>query len=99
MIMTEAGAYGLNLQAASYVVHYDSPWSVAKLTQREDRAHRIGQGKPVTVYNLIAKNTIDEYVIKVLHRKQKASVSILGDQDRLMEAGVGMDDIKAILRI
>jgi len=99
MIMTEAGAYGLNLQAANYVIMYDMPWSVAKLRQREDRAHRIGQKKPVTVYNLIAKGTIDEYVQKVLHRKQKASVDILDDKDRLEAAGISKEDVKNILGI
>lgn len=99
IVMTEAGAYGLNLQAASYVVHYDLPWSVSKLMQREDRAHRIGQTKPVTVYNLIAKNTIDEYVAKVLHKKQKISVSILGDEERLEDIGMSPEDVKTILRI
>lgn len=99
LVMTEAGAYGLNLQAASYVVHYDMPWSIAKLMQREDRAHRIGQSKPVTVYTLIARDTIDEYVAKVLHKKQKISVEILQDVDRLEAEGINDDDIKAILRL
>lgn len=99
MIMTEAGAYGLNLQAASYVVHYDAPWSIAKLMQREDRAHRIGQKKPVTVYNLIARNTVDEYVAKILHKKQKISVDILKDAERLEATGLSEEDIKNILRL
>lgn len=99
MISTEAGAYGLNLQIASYVVHYDLPWSVAKLTQREDRAHRIGQTKPVTVYNLIARNTLDDYVARVLYKKQKMSVDILKDEERLENIGMSEEDIKAILRI
>lgn len=99
IIMTEAGAYGLNMQSASYVFHYDAPWSIAKLQQREDRAHRIGQNKPVTVYNLIAKNTIDEYVMKVLHRKQKVSVDILKDAERLEDMGLSKEDIDEILRL
>lgn len=99
IIMTEAGAYGLNMQSASYVFHYDSPWSIAKLQQREDRAHRIGRNKPVTVYNLVAKNTIDEYVLKVLHKKQKVSTDILMDAERLAEMGMDKEDIDAILRI
>lgn len=99
MIMTEAGAYGLNLQAATYVIHYDMPWSIAKLMQREDRAHRIGQDKPVTVYNLIAKDTIDEYVAKILAKKNKTAVNILADDDRLEDAGLTPEDIKAILRL
>lgn len=99
IIMTEAGAYGLNMQSATYVIHYDAPWSIAKLMQREDRAHRHGQTKPVTVYNLIAKNTIDEYVMKVLHNKQKVSVNILQDAERLKDGGMTEEDIKAILRL
>ena len=99
LVMTEAGTYGLNLQVASYVIHYDSPWSVAKLIQREDRAHRIGQTKPVTVYNLIARKTIDEYVMKKLHKKQKLAVELLQDVERLEAQGIDEEDIKSILRI
>ena len=99
IIMTEAGAYGLNMQSASYVAHYDSPWSIAKLQQREDRAHRIGQNKPVTIYNLIAKNTIDEYILKVLKRKNEVSVDILQDFQRLEEFGLSEEDINEILRL
>lgn len=96
IIMTEAGAYGLNMQAASYVFHYDAPWSLAKLVQREDRAHRQGQKKPVTVYHLIAKGTIDEYVLKVLKRKGVVSEKILQDGDR---EEMTLDDINEILDI
>lgn len=99
LVMTEAGAYGLNLQGASYVVHYDLPWSVAKLQQREDRAHRMGQTKPVTVYNLIATDTIDEYVNKVIHKKSTVSSDVLGDADRLENAGIDEEHVRAILRI
>jgi SNF2 family DNA or RNA helicase len=99
IIMTEAGAYGLNMQSASYVIHYDAPWSVAKLEQREGRAHRIGQKKSVTVYNLIAKKTIDEYVLKVLHAKQKISAKILGDVERMESGGMSLEDINNILRL
>jgi SNF2 family DNA or RNA helicase len=99
IIMTEAGAYGLNMQTASYVFHYDSPWSISKLQQREDRAHRIGQNKPVTVYNLVAKDTIDEYVIKVLARKNQVSVDILKDMERMSESGLTEEDIREILRL
>ncbi len=99
IIMTEAGAYGLNLQAASYVFHYDAPWSVAKIEQREGRAHRVGQDKPVTVYHLIAKNTIDQYVLKVLSGKRDMSDKILGDgqyqEDEV--APTGAADMEAIL--
>lgn len=85
IIMTEAGAFGLNMQSAAYVFHYDAPWSLSKLTQREDRAHRYGNKKPVTVYHLIARNTIDEYILKVLARKGKVSDEILQDVERVVQ--------------
>jgi len=99
LIMTEAGTFGLNIQSCSFLINYDLPWSVSKMEQREGRAHRIGQTKSVTVYNLIARNTIDEYVVKVLHKKQKMSVDILKDDERLEDIGFNEEDIKAILRI
>ena len=91
LIMTSAGMFGLNLQTASVVIHYDSEWSLAKMTQREGRAHRIGQKENVLIYHLIGKRTIDEYVRKVLHKKQQLSKDILGD-------GVGAEEIKQMLR-
>jgi SNF2 family DNA or RNA helicase len=94
LIMTEAGTYGLNVQAATYVFHYDAPWSVSKLEQREGRAHRVGQDKPVTVYHLVAKNTIDEYILKVLAKKKGMSVDILGDEP---EEKLDLADIEEIL--
>lgn len=97
LIMTDAGAYGLNLQAASSVVHYDLPWSIAKTTQREDRAHRIGQKGNVTVYKLIAKETIDEYVLKVLHQKQKTADRVLGDDDKLRKRRISKAMLKRLL--
>lgn len=99
IVMTEAGSAGLNLQAATYVFHYDLPWSIAKLEQREGRAHRIGQTKPVTVYNLIGKNTMDEYVAKVLHKKNLLSIDVLQDVDRMEAAGLDAEDIRSILRM
>lgn len=90
LVMTSAGQFGLNIQAASVIVHYDQEWSLAKMEQREGRAHRIGQDKTVLVYNLLAKGTIDEYVAKIVRGKQKLSDSVLGD-------GVTVADITGIL--
>ena len=99
MIMTSAGQYGLNMQSASYIFNYDFPWSVAAYEQRIGRAHRIGQKKSVTVYNLIAKKTIDEYISKILWAKYKISNKLLGDSDRMEKAGLSMEDIHNILNI
>ncbi len=97
LVMTEAGAYGLNLQAASYVFHYDAPWSVAKIEQREGRAHRVGQTKPVTVYHLIGRRTIDEYVLKVLKGKQGMADQVLGDDVADEPSGFSLKDAEEIL--
>lgn len=97
LIGTEAAAYGLNLQGASYVFMYDLPWSISKTLQREDRAHRMGQTKPVTVYNLIAKGTIDSYVLNVISKKRKLANEVLQDDVRLEDAGITEEDIKGIL--
>lgn len=97
MIMTEAGSYGLNMQKASYIIHYDLPWSISKMEQREGRAHRIGQKNSVIVFNLITLNSIDEYVYKVLMKKQKLSEDILGDKERVRKVKISKKDINNIL--
>ena len=89
--MTSAGQFGLNIQRASVIFHYDQEWSLAKMQQREGRAHRIGQKDTVLVYNLLAKGTIDYYVQKVLHKKAELSNQLLGDTP------ISINDIKNIL--
>lgn len=79
LIMTSAGDMGLNLQRATSVVHYDLPWSVSKLEQREDRAHRHGQKKNVTIYKMIVNDSIDEYILKRVFKKKDVADTILGD--------------------
>ena len=92
LIMTSAGQFGLNIQRASVVFHYDQEWSLAKMGQREGRAHRIGQKDTVLVYNLLAKGTLDYYVKKVLHAKAELSSQLLGDTP------ISMGDIKEMLQ-
>lgn len=97
IIMTDAGAHGLNLQRSNYVIHYDLPWSISKMEQREGRAHRYGQKNNITVYKLIVHNSIDEYVLKVLLKKHKLSEDILGDKERLNKVKISKKDIKKML--
>lgn len=79
LIMTSAGQFGLNIQSASVVIHYDQEWSLAKMTQREGRAHRYGQKQTVLVYNLLARGTIDFYVQKKLLHKSNVAGQVFGD--------------------
>lgn len=97
IIMTDAGAHGLNLQRSNYVIHYDLPWSISKMEQREGRAHRYGQKNNLTVFKLIVQNSIDEYVLKVLLKKHKLSEEILGDKERLNKVKISKKDIKKML--
>ncbi len=75
LISLKAGGTGLNLTAADLVIHYDPWWNVASQNQATDRTHRIGQEKQVTVYRLIASNTIEENIMKL-----QASKGRLADQ-------------------
>ncbi len=69
LISLKAGGVGLNLTRADTVIHYDPWWNNAAEQQATDRAHRIGQDKPVFVYKLIAENTIEEKIIQLQQRK------------------------------
>ena len=77
LISLKAGGTGLNLTAASYIILTDPWWNPAVEDQAADRAHRIGQTNPVTVYRLIATNTVEERVLALHDRKRKASNDIL----------------------
>ena len=75
---------GLNLIGADIVVHYDPWWNQAVQNQATDRAHRIGQTKKVTVYKLIAKNTIEEKIQKLQEAKKNLADQIIsGNTGRL----------------
>ena len=78
LISTRAGGVGLNLTAADYVIHMDPWWNPAVEDQASDRAHRIGQTRPVTIYRLVAKGTVEEQIVD-LHRHKRDLA------DRLLE--------------
>lgn len=80
LISLKAGGTGLNLTGADVVIHYDPWWNVAAQNQATDRAHRIGQKKVVSVYKLVAKNSIEEKIIKMQNDKQSLAESILSGE-------------------
>ncbi|VUD68983.1 ATP-dependent RNA helicase DbpA [Thalassocella blandensis] len=73
LISLKAGGTGLNLTRADTIIHYDPWWNQAAEQQATDRAHRIGQEKPVFVYKLIAENTIEEKIAQMQQRKMVLS--------------------------
>lgn len=80
LISLKAGGVGLNLTGADMVIHYDPWWNLAVQNQATDRVHRIGQTKKVTVYKLIAKNTIEEKIQKLQDKKKDLADQIIGGQ-------------------
>ena len=76
LISLRAGGTGLNLTAADYVVHLDPWWNPAVEDQASDRAHRIGQERPVTIYRLIMRDSIEEQILR-LHRDKRDLASDL----------------------
>lgn len=81
LVSTKAGGFGLNLTAASYVVHLDPWWNPAVEDQATDRAHRIGQDKPVTVYRLVARGTIESAILELHGKKRSLAEQILSGAD------------------
>lgn len=79
LISLKAGGTGLNLTAADIVIHLDPWWNIAAQNQATDRAHRIGQKKTVTVFYLIAKDTIEEKIMKMQLVKKDLTEEILGE--------------------
>ncbi len=79
LISLKAGGVGLNLTAADTVIHYDPWWNPAAENQATDRAWRIGQDKPVFVYKLIAKGTLEEKIQLLQQKKSDLAQSILAD--------------------
>ena len=96
LISLKAGGLGLNLTAADYVIHLDPWWNPAIEDQASDRAHRIGQKRPVTVYRLIAAGTIEEKIIRLHQNKRSMADALLQDAD--MHAQISAEDVVRLLR-
>lgn len=81
LISLKAGGTGLNLTAADYVIHMDPWWNPAVEDQASDRAHRIGQTRPVTIYRLVTEGTIEEKIVELHNKKRDLADSLLEGAD------------------
>ncbi len=86
LISLKAGNTGLNLVGASVVVHADPWWNAAAQNQATDRAHRIGQTQDVNVYQIVAKDTIEERILKLQEKKSELAQQVT---DCTASGGVG----------
>lgn len=95
LISLKAGGVGLNLTAADTVIHYDPWWNPAAENQATDRAWRIGQDKPVFVYKLIAKGTLEEKIQALQQRKSELADSMMAEGEA-QNMKVTQEDLQAI---
>ena len=95
LISLKAGGVGLNLTAADTVIHYDPWWNPAAEAQATDRAWRIGQDKPVFVYKLIAKGTLEEKIQQLQQKKSELAQSILAEGES-QKMALTQEDLQAI---
>ncbi len=96
LISLKAGGSGLNLTAADYVIHLDPWWNPAVEDQASDRAHRIGQQRPVTVYRLVAEHTIEARIVELHAHKRDLADSLLEGGD--VSARLDADALLALIQ-
>jgi non-specific serine/threonine protein kinase len=95
LISLKAGGVGLNLTAADYVIHIDPWWNPAVEMQAADRAHRIGQDKPVFIYKIIARNSVEEKILELQEHKKELVEKLIGAEGSFFKS-ITKDDVKAL---
>ncbi|MBD8532024.1 MULTISPECIES: DEAD/DEAH box helicase [unclassified Massilia] len=96
LISLKAGGVGINLTAADYVIHMDPWWNPAVEDQASDRAHRMGQQRPVTIYRLVARHTIEEGIVDLHRHKRDLADSLLEGGD--LSARMAPNEMLAMLQ-
>ena len=77
LLNLKAGGVGVNLTAAAYVVLFDPWWNPAVESQAVDRTHRIGQSKPVFVYRIVTRDSIEEQILELQARKRQLAQDLM----------------------
>ena len=96
LISLKAGGLGLNLTAAEYVFLLDPWWNPAVEAQAIDRAHRIGQTRPVFAYRLIARDTVEEKVLELQETKRELADAIINADNSLIRT-LTREDLELLL--
>ncbi|MYR74206.1 MULTISPECIES: C-terminal helicase domain-containing protein, partial [unclassified Streptomyces] len=81
VLTPQSGGVGLDLTHANHVIHYNRLWNPAAERQASDRAHRIGQKRPVTIHHLVTANSIEERITALLHRKTSMTNALLPNEE------------------
>ena len=95
LISLKAGGLGLNLTAADYVVHVDPWWNPAVETQAADRTHRIGQERPVFIYKLITRDTVEEKILELQERKRRLVEQVVSTERGFLKS-LTREDIESL---
>ena len=95
LISLKSGGVGLNLTAADTIIHYDPWWNPAVENQATDRAHRIGQEKPVNVYRIVSEKTVEEKVLKLQDRKRQIADAALHNASQA--ASITKEELMSLL--
>jgi len=95
LISLKAGGVGLNLTAADYVIHVDPWWNPAVEMQATDRTHRIGQTRPVFVYKLITKDTVEEKILQLQEQKRALVSQIISAEGGVFKS-LTRDDVEVL---
>ncbi|MGB1699167.1 MAG: helicase-related protein, partial [Nannocystaceae bacterium] len=94
LLSLKAAGTGLNLVSADTVIHFDPWWNPAAQAQATDRAYRIGQTKPVFVYDLIIEGSVEAKILELQHRKRVLAEGVLGDREDPM--ALTEDDVEGL---
>ncbi len=98
LISLKAGGVGLNLTEADTVIIYDPWWNPAVETQAADRAHRIGQDKPVFVYKLLTENTVEEKILAMQQKKRALADSIYNSGKKEKSSQLTSEDLTELFK-
>jgi hypothetical protein len=98
IVSLRAGGTGLNLTAATHVLHYDRWWNPAVEDQATDRAHRIGQHRSVEVHKLVTAGTVEERVADLLERKRALADTVVGAGEQWITE-LGEDDLRELVAL
>jgi SNF2 family DNA or RNA helicase len=98
LISLKAGGTGLNLTAASQVIHYDRWWNPAVEDQATDRAWRLGQSHTVLVHKLVCEGTLEERISQLIDDKRALANSVLGTGEQWLTE-LSTDDLRALVML
>jgi SNF2 family DNA or RNA helicase len=84
LLASETGGEGRNIQFANVIINYDLPWNPMKIEQRIGRIHRIGQTQDVFIFNFCLKDSIEEYILRILHDKINMFELVVGEVETIL---------------